>query len=60
MSKEKVYEMLYKAMGECWEWAYGKPENAVAYFDGLWTTAEKVVEQMEREDKNRTSVSEPF
>ena len=60
MSKEKVYEMLYKAMGECWEWAYDKPENAVAYFDGLWTMAEKVVEQMEKECENCTSVSEPF
>ena len=60
MNKSDVYELLYSCMGECWEWAYDKPENAVAYFDGLWTMAEKVIGKMEKADKNRTSVSEPF
>ena len=60
MNKSDVYELLHNCMGECWEWAYDRPESAVAYFDGLWTMAEKVVEQMEEADKNRASVLEPF
>ena len=47
MNKEKVYEMLYKAMSECWEWAYDKPENAIAYIDGLWTMADRVAKKLE-------------
>lgn len=58
MDRSDVYEMLFQCMGECWEWAYSKPENAVAYFDGLWTMAEKVIRKMEEEGKNRTSVFE--
>jgi len=45
MSKEKVYETLYKVMGDCWEWAYDKPEHAVAYLDGLWTMASVLIEE---------------
>ena len=42
MSKSDVYGMLFSCMGEAWEWAYDKPENAIAYFDGLWTMADRV------------------
>ena len=30
MTESKVYELLHELMGECWEWAYDKPENAYA------------------------------
>lgn len=46
MDRSDVYKMLFQCMGECWEWAYDKPENAVAYFDGLWTMADKVANRI--------------
>ena len=47
MTESKVYELLHELIGECWEWAYDKPENAVAYFDGAYTMAQKVIENLE-------------
>ena len=38
-------------MSECWEWAYDKPENAVAYFDGAYTMAQKVIEALDFPDE---------
>ena len=47
MTESKVYELLHELMGECWEWAYDKPENAVSYFDGAYSMAQKVIENLE-------------
>lgn len=60
MSKEKIYETLYKVIGDCWEWAYDKPENTVAYFDGLWTMANNMIETISVEPESQNKCIEPF
>ena len=51
MTESKVYELLHELMGECWEWAYDHPDRAVAYYDGAYTMALKIIENLDEYDK---------
>ena len=41
-----VYKTLFEIMGDSWEWAYAKQPEAVAYFDGAWCMAERILKKM--------------
>lgn len=51
MTESKVYELFTELMSECWEWAYDHPDRAVAYYDGAYTMAQKVIEALDLPDE---------
>lgn len=51
MTESKIYELFTELMSECWEWAYDHPERAVAYYDGAYTMALKIIENLDEYDK---------
>lgn len=46
MTESKVYELFTELMSECWGWAYDHPDRAVAYYDGAYTMALKIIENI--------------
>ena len=51
MTESKVYELFHALFTESWEWAYDNPKEAIAYYDGAHTMAQKVIEALDFPDE---------
>ena len=51
MSKLEICDMFFENLNEAWEWAYDKPEHAIAFIDGMFVMAQKMIEKID-ENKN--------